>query len=165
MHGHEFRACSASSAIDMHLNNGLAKRSGDFSQHYKGLLIMYANAKCCLQKTLSVKRNFLYNQVESLFAYLLCENPAVSWFKSANYTTDYSAQTENFAQQFVAIQLVQCQDPRSNQENPKFDLYFTLSPSIYEGPQGILWFGCVPQLGSSLFLRGHCMLLMCPILL
>ncbi len=114
------------------------------------LSIMYANAKCHLQKTLSVKRNFLYNQVESPFAYLLCGNPAVSWFKSANYTTDYSAQTENFAQQFVAIQLVQCQDARSSQDNPKFDLYFTLSPSIYKGPQGILWFACVAQLGSSL---------------
>jgi hypothetical protein len=73
--------------------------------------------------------------VESLFAYLLCGNPAVSWLKSANYTKDYSAQAENFAQQFVAIQLVQCQDPRLSQENPKFDLYFTLSPSIYEGPR------------------------------
>jgi hypothetical protein len=114
------------------------------------LSIMYANAKCHLQKTLSVKRNFLYNQVGSLFAYLLCGNPAVSWFKSANYTTDYSAQTENFAQLFVVIQLVQCQDPRSSQDNPKFDLYFTLSPSIYKGPQGILWFACVAQLGFSL---------------
>lgn len=114
------------------------------------LSIMYANAKCHLQKTLSVKRNFLYNQVGSLFAYLLCGNPAVSWFKSANYTTDYSAQTENFAQLFVVIQLVQCQDPRSSQDNPKFDLYFTLSPSIYKGPQGILWFACVAQLGFPL---------------
>jgi hypothetical protein len=55
------------------------------------------------------EEKFLYNQAECLFAYLRYGNPFCEFnYQGVQNTKDYSVQTENFAQQFIAMQ---CQDP------------------------------------------------------
>ncbi len=136
--GHEFRACSASSATG-------TWTCWPCQIQWRFFSALHMIAKHSSLEHPFCEEKFLYNQAECLFAYLRYGNPFCEFnYQGVQNTKDYSVQTENFAQQFIAMQ---CQDPWLSQEHPKFGFCFTLSP-IYEGPS-IQSFVCVSQLGSA----------------
>ncbi|KAH8972292.1 hypothetical protein BDL97_02G187300 [Sphagnum fallax] len=102
MQGHEFRACSASSAIG-------TWTCWPWQIQWRFFSTLHMIAKQLSLEHPFCEEKFLYNQLECLFTYLLYGNPLCEFnYQGVQNTKDYSLQMENFAQWFVATQ---CQDP------------------------------------------------------
>lgn len=164
MHGHEFRACSASSAIDMHLKNGLAKCSGDFSQHYVCKCQMSPPEDPVCEEKFSVQSSGVSVCISAVWessCELVQECKLYYWL----FSTDWKLCSTVCCNSAGSVSGRQIESGQS-----KVWFVFHFKPLHLQRPPGhpmvclcsTTWILIVIL---DLLLRGHCMLLMCPILL